>query len=235
MERALWVLSAVALVFAGVVFVLCLAQLLQGKPTTERDAWLPVKDRLKQARHIEKGSETTLSPLVKQAEAFALYLSPPLGQKSGEVLVPTRGQTQNTSSADFSKATPKFKLLATSCYRSRPKESMALISEPGSGVRWVKHGARLGHFVVESIKPGAILYRDGDALGEMVTDTEARVDTGKVSRTTAASTRSGVFPLRPLSLRRSNTRGSKLLHKLGLPRSETQPVAYDHQVGNSGR
>jgi hypothetical protein len=57
---------------------------------------------------------------------------------------------------------PKFTLVATSYYRSRPEQSMALVSEPGSGSRWVKQGTHLGHFVVEKVERGMVVYRDGD-------------------------------------------------------------------------
>jgi len=53
---------------------------------------------------------------------------------------------------------------------------MALISEIGSPVgseRWVKEGARLGHFVVHQIRRGMIVYRDGDKLREMAVETGA--------------------------------------------------------------
>ncbi len=50
---------------------------------------------------------------------------------------------------------------------------MALISELGSAEgseRWVKEGTQLGHFVVQEIRRGAIVYRDGDNLREMAVE-----------------------------------------------------------------
>lgn len=53
---------------------------------------------------------------------------------------------------------------------------MALISETGSAEgneRWVKEGTQLGHFVIQEIRRGAIVYRDGDNLREMAVEHSA--------------------------------------------------------------
>jgi hypothetical protein len=50
---------------------------------------------------------------------------------------------------------------------------MALIAELGSSPgseRWVKEGARVGHFVIHEIRRSAIIYRDGDNLREMAVE-----------------------------------------------------------------
>jgi hypothetical protein len=46
---------------------------------------------------------------------------------------------------------------------------MALIMEPGNGetARWVKTGASVGHFVIQEIRPGSIVYLDGEQALEM--------------------------------------------------------------------
>ena len=44
---------------------------------------------------------------------------------------------------------------------------MALVAEPGKGGYWVRKGERMGHLVVENIKDGAIVYRDGGQLREL--------------------------------------------------------------------
>jgi len=67
----------------------------------------------------------------------------------------------------------RFRLCATSYYRSQPGRSMALIAELGSGAgneRWVKEGAQVGHFFIHEIRRGVIVYRDGDNLREMTVE-----------------------------------------------------------------
>jgi hypothetical protein len=50
---------------------------------------------------------------------------------------------------------------------SRPEKSLALVSEPGQGERWVRKGDQLGRLVVESIRDGTLVYRDGAELREV--------------------------------------------------------------------
>ncbi len=54
---------------------------------------------------------------------------------------------------------------------------MALILEPGSkdAARWVKRGAQVGHFVIQEIRPGSVLYRDGAQVREMAIERETIV------------------------------------------------------------
>ena len=49
---------------------------------------------------------------------------------------------------------------------------MALVWEPGSGQRWIKKGAKLGHFVVEQVKSTSILYYDGTHTHELAVITD---------------------------------------------------------------
>jgi len=48
---------------------------------------------------------------------------------------------------------------------------MALVCEPGAGFRWVKQGTRIEHLVIDQIRVGSVVYRDGDRLGEMAVET----------------------------------------------------------------
>ncbi len=110
---------------------------------------------------VEKGS-----PLVTQAQAFAAYLNG-LSQDKKTAVARQIPPPIAPSLPDITKVQPvpsaKFKLQGTSYYPNEPGRSMALISEPGSpqgNERWVKEGTRLGHFVIDKIKHGAIVYRD---------------------------------------------------------------------------
>lgn len=238
MVRALQTFSVLAVIFAGAVFVFLVVPQLQGVPEIGGNLGLPILEKFRQAGSFsDKSGQKTLSPLVKQAEAFALYLNPPQPQKHREAPAPRSSLKQTLSAVRPVKLTPKFTLMGTSYYRSRPEESMALVSEPGSGVRWVKQGAHLGHFVVEKVERGTIVYRDSDRLLEMAVDTKVPVRTRQVKQvkqTMLASSPASTTPPKPSSTRRTNTKVYKPLHRLGLGRPETRPVAYDSESRGSG-
>ena len=103
-----------------------------------------------------------ISPLVKQAEAFALYLNPP-PKPSTEPSVP-RSEPRPKS------VSPKFGLIGTSRYALHPELSLALIDEPGKGLRWVKSFSNVGHLIIEQVKDGLVVVRDGESTFELVAE-----------------------------------------------------------------
>jgi hypothetical protein len=235
MVRAIQTLSVLALISAGVVFVLCIVQQLQGAPEAGLDLGPPILEKFRQADGpSEKSPQETLSPLVRQAEAFALYLNPPQPPKSKEAPAPRRNLEQTNPVAKPAKLTPKFTVMGTSYYRSRPEESMALVSEPGSEPHWVKQGTHLGHFVVEKIERGTIVYQDGDRLLEMAVNTKVPIRTKQVKQTMLATNQTNRAPPKPSSPRKTNTKVHKPLYRLGLGRPETRAVAYDSESSGSG-
>jgi hypothetical protein len=112
-------------------------------------------------------SESQISPLVKQAEAFALYLNPPKPKKAP----PTR-RTDRPSITPRPPApvSPKFKLIGTSYYASHPELSLALIDEVGKGLRWVRQSSKLGHLIIEQVKDGLVVVQDGKRTFELVAE-----------------------------------------------------------------
>ena len=237
MVRALQTFSVLALISAGVVFVLCGAQLSQRAPEIEGDLSLPILEKFRQSGDLgDKSSQETLSPLVKQAEAFALYLNPPQPPKPKKAPAPKRSLKETTLAVRPGELKPKFTLVATSYYRSRPEESMALVSEPGKEPCWVKEGMRLGHFVVEKVQRGMIVYRDGDRLVEMAIDRKVPDRTRQAKQTMLASSQANTSPPKPASPRRTSTsmKTHKPLHRLGPGRPETRAVAYDSDSRGSG-
>ena len=109
------------------------------------------------------------SPLVAQAQAFALLLNPPKAPeppKARPVEIPQEVLRPVVTS-------PKFTVVATSVYAAQPDQSRALVSEPGSGLRWVRPGDSLGHLVVHDIRAGLVVYRDGTRTGEVAIDIQA--------------------------------------------------------------
>jgi hypothetical protein len=233
MVRILQAVSALALISAGVVFLLCVANWLQDTPGIEQNQELSIAEKVKKAGSSRKSSEKTISPLVKQAEAFALYLNPPKSSKPIQMQDSTSNSKPNTPVVKLPKTIPKFTLLATSYYRARPDESLALVSEPGREPRWVNQGTHLGHFVVERIKPKMIVYREGDRLGEMAMNTKAPIYIEPAAQTTFASDQAGSARPKPSSPDKpKKTRPRSPMHKLGPPRPETQVVAYNQRIAS---
>jgi len=138
----------------------------------------------------KKRSESQVSPLVKQANAFALYLNPPPKPKeravSPEQTVPRRPPT----------VSPKFRLIGTSCYMLHPELSMALIDEPGKGFRWVRQESSVGHLIIEQVKDGAVVVRDGKGTFELTAERQERrsLVKGAPRRETGAGATSGIPP-----------------------------------------
>ena len=109
-----------------------------------------------------KRSESQISPLAKQAEAFASYLNPPKLRRTAAAsrvagVTPPRPKTVSV----------KFELIAISFYASHPELSLALIDELGKGSRWVRQSGKVGHLVIEQIKDGLVVVRDGERTIEL--------------------------------------------------------------------
>jgi hypothetical protein len=115
----------------------------------------------------DRGQE--ISPLVKQAEAFALYLSPPPPPQP-IVSAPSRFQSPPQPKA----TSPKFKLVGTSYYALHPELSLALIDEPGKGLHWVRQFGKVGHLIIEQVKDGLVVVRDGQSTFELVAERQEK-------------------------------------------------------------
>jgi len=103
------------------------------------------------------------SPLVTQASVFAKYLNPakpPARTQTSRGPRPTITNRPKTVSA-------KFDLIGTSFHPSDPNLSLALIDETGKGFRWVRKSTKIGHLVVEQIKDGTLVVRDGERTFDM--------------------------------------------------------------------
>lgn len=111
-----------------------------------------------------RATKSQISPLVEQAQAFALYLNPPKPKPKRPA--PSRA-TPGTKPRPIVPVSPKFKLLGTSFYASHPELSLALIDEPGKGPRWVRQSSEVGHLIFEQIKDGLVVVRDGQRTFEL--------------------------------------------------------------------
>lgn len=185
MTKAVWGIGISSLVSAGVMVVLCAIQWIEHTPILDGNDRLTIVEKFRQTGgNIQENIRENRSPLVEQAEAFALYLNPP---KSKEIPTPRSNTKQINATVSPTKATAKFVLVATSYYQTKPGESMGLVLEPGTGYRWIKQGECVGHFVVEKVEPGLIIYRNDRQLFEMAVNTDITTTTPQAGRTAVAS------------------------------------------------
>ena len=176
LKKLLYIFGVLSLVCAGVVFYLCASQWSQCFQISEIDIEPTIIEIFKSSGlHANKINQETVSPLVKQSMDFALLINPPKPTESNdepkEVVKPKDIRPP--------RITPKFKLLATSCNRDKPEDSIALISEPGRGDHWAKAGDIIGNFILERIEPGSIIYRYGSQSSEMTVETRPPVRIAK--------------------------------------------------------
>ena len=87
-----------------------------------------------------ENSERQVSPLVQQAEAFALYLNP-----------------------------PKLTVHGTSRHEN-PEMSLVYIDEPGKGLHWVRQSSKVGHLLIEQVKDGLVVIKGSEGTFELVVE-----------------------------------------------------------------
>ncbi len=139
-----------------------------------------------------RAGQDEVSPLVQQAGAFALYLDPPPDK------TPKTAAGRSTAVTRGPAVPPKFKVIGTSYYKDRPELSMALIDEPGKGLHWYRQSSEVGHFLIEKVKDGIVVFNDGKGTFEQKAEQKpelsllegasgASSQTGSSSRTSASS------------------------------------------------
>lgn len=162
MIKILWIIIIIAAV-AGIVGLTAVAGVRRDE---QKELFLRsagVVEKFEQSRKPPEDSGQA-SPLVRQAQAFSTYLSPPppaapAGSRPG-VNSPAAPRPPIVSA--------KFDLVGTCYYAKDPKLSLALIDEPGKGLRWVRQSAQVGHLIIDQIKDGVIVVRDGQKTLEIV-------------------------------------------------------------------
>lgn len=111
-------------------------------------------------------SSDRISPLVKQARAFARIINPPPPPKPKSKPVKAAPKKIAKSKPDRPKpkvsVNTKFKLLATCRYEKDPAKSMALLDMPAKGPKWFRQGEEVNHLIIEQITDGSIvLFKSG--------------------------------------------------------------------------
>ncbi len=166
MTKTLRITSVLVVVLAVVFLVLPAVFGVRGDEGAEQFLSAPsATEEFNKAKGEKSAeSESQVSPLVKAAGAFGLYLNPPK---------PKAPPRRRPSERDGSAARPpapvaaKFSLIGTSYYALRPELSLALIEEPGKGFHWVRQSSEVGHLIIEQIRDGLVVVRDGRRTFEL--------------------------------------------------------------------
>ncbi|MBN1796427.1 MAG: hypothetical protein JW804_07125 [Sedimentisphaerales bacterium] len=112
-------------------------------------------------------SDNTESPLVIQAKAFALYLDPPKPKSTPKPQPVVIERPAQPAPKPVAPVKPKFDLEGTSYFAEKPELSLALINEPGKGLRWIRQSSKIGHLVVKEVLDGKIVIQDDSRTYEM--------------------------------------------------------------------
>jgi len=170
MIKTLRITSIIAAVLAAGLFVFPAIFGLRSNQDTKKFLSLPsvVEEFRKAKGDRDKGGEGQISPLVKQAQAFGLYLNPPKPVKQT-----TRTTARKPDKGDIvpppspRPLTPKFKVIAISFYASHPESSLVLIDEPGKGRHWVRESTVVSHLTIEQIKDGLVVVKGAKGTFEL--------------------------------------------------------------------
>ena len=191
MIQTLRITSVVAAILAGVFFVFPVVYGVRSDERIDRFLKQPsVREKFDDvADNKAKAADSRVSPLVEQAEAFAMYLNPVKAKVQKASIEP-----KTTSISSKLSVTPKFKVFATSYCAENPELSLALIDEPGRGRHWVRQSSKVGHLFIEQVKDGFVVVKGGQETFEL--EIEKMPETISLTRTSPVSSlRRGQNPL----------------------------------------
>jgi len=165
MIKTLRITSIIAAILAGIVFVFPVV--FGGRDNKQIEQLLNSPGAIEKFNKAQADKSMTdenqSSPLVKQAQAFALYLNP---SQSKAELSTQRGVTPSPRGP----VSAQFTLIGTSFLAAHPELSLAFIDEPGKGWRWVRPSSQVGHLIIEQIKDGLVVVRDGQRTFELAAE-----------------------------------------------------------------
>ncbi|MHC4618673.1 MAG: hypothetical protein ACYTEQ_13080 [Planctomycetota bacterium] len=174
MIKTLRITSIIAVILAAGLFVVLGVFGFRGDEGIEKFLNSPgAVEKFKQAkgRRPTRGSNQ-VSPLVQQAEAFALYLNPPARGPIRDTRPPARGERPREIPKPPA-SSAKFTVIATSFQESAPELSLALIDEPGKGRHWVRQSNVVNHLTIEQIKDGVVVVRGSKGTVEIPVEQRA--------------------------------------------------------------
>lgn len=146
-----------------------IAALVQGPGAIE--LWQARKGGLGQKRSAFKES-----PLVVQARVYAELLTPPRPSSArsagftGSGVPAAKPEVADVTPRGLATprtVSPTFNVHATSVFARRPEKSMALISEPGKGISWIRPGDVVGYLKVIEIRRDAVVYAFKKTTGQV--------------------------------------------------------------------
>jgi hypothetical protein len=165
MIKTLRITSIVAVVLTVAFFAFPAVFGARGDEQTEQFIDIRAKFEKVRGQRSARG-RSQVSPLVVQAQKFAAYIDPP---KPPKLPITTPGTRPPLIVAPPPpRVSTKFTLIGTSYYASHPELSLALIDEPGKGMYWVRQSGKVGHLIIEQVKDGLIVVRDGERTSELV-------------------------------------------------------------------
>jgi hypothetical protein len=167
MVKTLRITGVLAVILAGVFFAFPVFFGVRGdEQVTEFLNSSSILERFNQAKSSQQSpDENQSSPLVKQAEAFAQIINPPQPALLAPSLSPQPSITQRPSIVSA-----KFALIGTCYYQANPQQSLAFINEPGKGFHWVRQSEQVQHLIIEQIKDGLVVVRDGQRTFEIAVE-----------------------------------------------------------------
>jgi len=184
MIKTLRITTIVAALLAVVFFIFSVVYGVRKDPAIEEFLSSPtvLEKFAKDTQRKPQRKASQLSPLVKQAQAFALYLNPPPPPKPARPASPVASVPKPSIPRPRGTVSAKFKLIGTSVNESKPEFSLAFIDEPGKGLHWVRQSSKIDHLIIEQIKDGIVVVRDGQRTFEVATEnrptTPRLLDTG---------------------------------------------------------
>lgn len=226
MIKTLRITSVVAAILAGIFFVFPVIYGVRSDERVDEFLKLPsVREKFENAADNKTNTrESQDSPLVKQAEAFALYLNPvkSTAQKT------TKGAKPPNISSRLP-VTPKFKVFATIYCAGNPELSQVLIDEPGRGRHWVRQSSMVGHLLVEQVKDGFVVVKSSKETFEL--EIEQKPATISLNRITPpSSSRSRQSSLKT-SLSASGRTASGIRRTTNIPQKLRRNVNNDEKMG----
>jgi len=221
MINTLRITSVVAVILAGVFFVFpVIFGVRSDQQVNDFVASPGVREKFEQAANSkDKSTENRASPLVQQAEAFALYLNPP------KPINPTSPQGPKAGSVirQMPSTTPQFKVFGTSYCRDNPDLSLVLIDEPGKGRHWVRQSSKVGHLIIEQVKDGLVVVKSGEKTFELPIEQipEASIVKAASGLSTQIPSQSSLRSTLPASSKTSSGVARVLRPPAGQPRTDT--------------
>jgi hypothetical protein len=192
MINTLRITSVVAAILAGVFFVFPVIYGVRNDERVDEFLKLPsVRDKFENAADNKaKTGKSRVSPLVEQAESYALYLNP-----VKQATQKTTKEAKTTSISSKVAVTPKFKVFATSYFAGNPELSQALIDEPGRGRYWIRQSSMVGHLLIEQVKDGLVVVKSSKETYDI--EIEQEPQTKPLSRKSSTSSlRSSQSPIK---------------------------------------